>query len=35
MKFSYTKKPESDCFIKNNNKNNLAVGRGGGGLWLG
>ena len=36
MKFSYTKNTESDFFIKNPNltKTNLAVGRGGGGVWL-
>ena len=38
MKFSYTKNLESVVFfIKNPNlthKKNLAVGRGGGGLWL-
>ena len=38
MKFSYTKNMESDFFYKeskSNNKKNLAVGRGGVGVWLG
>ena len=40
MKFSYTKNLESDFFIKNQNltkkkKKILAVGREGGGGWLG
>ena len=37
MKFSFTKNPESDIFIKNPNltKKILAGGRGGGGVWLG
>ena len=37
MKFSYTKNMESEFFIKNPNltQKNLAVGRGGGGVWLG
>ena len=37
MKVSYTKDTESDFFIKKPNlkKKILAVGRGGGGAWLG